>query len=120
MAALVGKTERTVTDLAVEIHANLTEATPIRTGNAAANWLCSIGAPDTRVVGSPDSVDAASGPASVAETVRAYRMSMGSAFVSNHVEYLPALWDGSSAQASPGWGEAAIARAVATVAARNR
>lgn len=119
LAALVGESEQVVVDLAVEIHAELTDATPVDTGFAANNWLATIGSPDARTVGSPRAVDQGAASASVGALARAYRIEMGSAFVSNHVDYIGNLWDGSSAQAPPGWGEAAIARAVENVRRRH-
>lgn len=119
LAAITGDVARAVVDLGVEIHAEVTDATPVDTGFAANSWVLSIGAPSQRVAGAPGAVDPSVGAASVAETVRAYRIELGSVFVANNVAYLPRLNDGSSAQAPAGFIEAAIARAVENVRRRH-
>lgn len=119
LAALVGDVENVAVDLAVEIQAELIDSTPVDTSFAANSWINSIGQPDSRVAGSRDAVDPSVAPASAAEVVRQYRIDMGSIFVSNHADYIEALWNGSSDQGPPGWGEAAIARAVENVRRRH-
>lgn len=109
IAAVKRKTGSAVVRVTTAIHARLQEANPVDTGFSAANWPVSIGAPDRRVLGSPEGVDRAAAAASLAEAAQAYRVEMGSAFISNNTEYIGYLNEGSSDQAAALWIERAIA-----------
>lgn len=92
--------------ISIEATANLTEATPVDTGFARANWVPSIGAPSAETsLGAQE--------AGIAAMI-GYTASQGPAFVTNNVPYIGALNAGSSTQAPSGFVEQAIERAVAT------
>ena len=102
--------------LALEVHANLVEATPVDTGWARANWIPVISDDNNSVIDAQGNIGAASGQqaAGVAE-VLAYNLSQGKIFVSNHVPYIENLNMGHSQQAPAGFVEAAIDKAIRTV-----
>lgn len=99
--------------LSLEIHAELTESTPIDTGWARSNWQMAVGTPATGVVGSPGS------PGSP-PLVTSYRLGQGPINITNNVPYIQVLNDGHSQQAPAGFVEAAIDRAVGTYGGRRR
>lgn len=103
--------------LALEIVKELkrkTVGTPVDTGHARANWIPSVGVPNTTE--SPGNSTAAQ-TAGVAQ-VLSFKLGDGVLWVSNAVPYVPILNRGSSTQAPPLFIEAAIDRALVTVQAR--
>lgn len=120
IAALRNAVAQAKSDLAIEIVANLMEppdagGTPVDTGWARANWIPSVGSPTTAPVGSPDAVSsaAATQQAAIAE-VAAYRGDQD-LWVTNNVDYISRLNDGSSKKAPAGFVDSAIKRAVETL-----
>lgn len=132
-----GRMRRVPALVALEVTANLIEDTPVDTGHARANWLPSIGAPMTEIVGSSDSVDSGTQATAIAEiaaygeSLRGVRsfFSFASAllggteaeiYISNNVPYINRLNQGHSPQAPPGFIESAIERGVASALAEVR
>ena len=102
-------TAKTVKTIALEITANIIEATPVDTGFARANWIPSVGAPSRAVDGS------SSAQSTGMAFVSGYKVGQGSVFISNNVRYIQKLADGSSNQAPSGWVRAAVQQGVASV-----
>ena len=92
-------------------------ATPVDTGRARANWIASLGSP----VRLPTDDEDPSGQETIAvATTVAVARKAGSGvpiFLSNNVDYIEKLNQGSSSQAPAGFVEAAVAQGV--VAARG-
>lgn len=115
--ALEGFVERRVTQLALDIVANLVAApseggTPVDTGWARANWQPSIGKRAEAAVGSPDSVTGAAQSAGLSALL-AWKLSSGAKiYITNNVPYIGRLNRGSSQQAPAGFVQAAIRRAI--------
>lgn len=113
-------TERVVSDLAIEITANLVEDTPVDIGWARANWIPNIGAPAFSQfdrVPEPGDVPIAMARQSAgqASVKTSYSIADGPVFVSNNVPYIQRLNDGWSTQAPKGFVQAAVDRGVRTV-----
>jgi hypothetical protein len=104
MAALERRVEQAVVAIAVNATEELIAATPVDTGFARSNWTPAVGSP-------PERTDDGAQARGLAEIVR-YRLEDGSAFVSNHAEYIQALIHGHSDQAPSGFDRIAIARAL--------
>lgn len=91
-------------------------ATPVDTGRARANWIASIGAPATEADRAPDK----SGQVALNEAQRVvarYAPGQGGIYITNNVEYIEPLDQGSSSQAPNGMTAQAIQ--AATMAVRN-
>lgn len=104
---LVETVREDVFGLALEVHGNLVEATPVDTGHARINWTPTVGAPARAEVEGADpssAVDpvAALGPASPGDTM----------FITNNAPYIRELNGGSSPQAPAGFVEKAVQDAV--------
>jgi hypothetical protein len=104
MAALERRVEQAVVAVAVNATEELTSDTPVDTGFARSNWTPAVGSP-------PERTDDGAQARGLAEIVR-YRLEDGSAFVSNHAEYIQRLDAGHSQQAPAGFVRQAVARAV--------
>ena len=89
--------------VAVNVQAELVEATPVDTGFAAANWQLTIGEPADGTVDLSGSVADLAG----------YTIDQGSVFSTNNASYIQRLNAGSSTQAPAGFVELAIAAGVA-------
>ncbi len=105
LKALVGGVAKA---LALEVTAELTAATPVKTGHARRNYVPSIGEPFT---GEDDGEAQAAGQAEVLS----YRIGDGPLYVTNNVPYLPMLVLGSSSQAPAGFDLVAVDQAVENV-----
>lgn len=105
-------TEKHVKILTLDVTANLIEDTPRDTGWARSNWIPSIGRSFDNTVGSPEAVSAAAQQAGLASVVTSYVMRSGVVYVSNNVDYILPLNDGSSKQAPAGFVQFAVLRAV--------
>ena len=103
MAGLRRAVEEAVVGVAVNVQAELVEATPVDTGFAAANWQLSIGEP------ADGTVDLSG---SVADLV-GYTIDQGPVYSTNNATYIQRLNAGSSTQAPAGFVEVAIAQGVA-------
>lgn len=112
IAKLRGATAASVRRLALGTLDRLVDATPVDTGHARSNWVLSVGTPFTGVDGSKDAVSEAAQDAGRA-AVSKYRLSQGPVLLSNNVEYLAILNEGSSTQAPAGFVESAIEAAQA-------
>lgn len=108
-------TERTVRRLALEVHANLVETTPVDTGWARANWVPKIGEPITEPVGQPGATGtfaAQSAAAAGVLDVAQYQLQQGRIHVTNNVPYIQRLNDGYSRQEPAGFVQRAIRKAL--------
>jgi hypothetical protein len=113
-AQLRAEIAKAATALTLEITANLTEATPVDTGHARANWVPSIAEPqDGEVAGTGMDAQAA-GILAVAR----YQLGDGPLNITNNTPYIERLIGGSSSQAPAGWDVAAIDQALQTVQAQ--
>lgn len=106
---LVNVTAREAKALALNIHAGVTEQTPVNTGWARANWVPSIGKAQTEPVGDPENVDAAASAVAqgIAE-VATWSFDQGPIFIANNVPYIGYLNGGSSKQAPAGFVEKVV------------
>lgn len=109
-------TERTVQRLALNVNAELVEATPVDTGWARANWVPNIGVPfegtaGTRAEAEAGLIDTGSREAGLAAVATSYRLGP-EIHQTNNVPYIELLNAGSSRQAPAGFVQAAILRAV--------
>jgi hypothetical protein len=102
IASLKRHTAEQVVALAINVQAELIEATPVDTGFAASNWPITTGAPASGTVG----IGGAGAPPA------GYKLDDGSVYVTNNAQYIQVLNGGSSTQAPAGFVEQAIARGV--------
>lgn len=120
MAALDRFTEGVMADLTLEATANLSspppEGTPIDTGWARNNWVPAIGAPLEAPVATPETTSPGAQRGALAQVAARYRLAQGPIFISNNVPYIGRLNDGHSQQSPAGFIQAAITRAIRTVA----
>ena len=115
VAGLGRLTERVVIKIALDVTANLIEATPVDTGFASANWIPSVGRADRADPGVRDRsrVPGAHAKQALGQVaVAAYKLERGRVFVSNNVRYIQRLNDGSSQQAPRGFVQRAVRKAV--------
>lgn len=104
--------------LVFETTANLVETTPVDTGWARANWIPSIGEPEDATFGERTAVSSDAQEAGIADML-GYQLAAGPAYVSNNVDYIDHLNDGTSTKAPAGFVESAIERGVQTVQAAS-
>ena len=106
--------------LVLEMVANLTEATPVDTGWARANWIPTIGTPRSSPTEQPSKgAHADRGEQEqAAATVLRFTLADAVLYVSNAVPYIGSLNYGHSTQAPSGFVERAVALALETMAAR--
>lgn len=110
---LEGYTAKVITGVTLEIHAELTEATPLDTGWARANWVPAIGRPgasssEQTGVNSTAKAKATAGLAAVA----GYKIKQGIVHITNNVPYIEVLNAGSSAQAPADFVQRAIEKGI--------
>jgi len=108
---IVKNIEKNVKGVALEIHANLTEDTPVDTGWARSNWVAKLGRPSTTTVGSPGSVNPDSSTQALLE-ISKFQSGKGPINITNNVPYIGRLNKGSSKQAPSGFVEKAVQRAI--------
>ncbi len=90
----------------LKIHENLMKTTPVDTGFAVNNWIPAIAIPFGGVAGSPEKV---SGSESGAGVVNLLSWNLKTpAYITNNVNYVEKLNEGSSKQAPAGFIEKAI------------
>jgi hypothetical protein len=116
VADLHSFTTRLVQRLALNINAELIEATPIDTGWARANWVPNIGSPfegtaGTYLLARGGLVDNSTRDSALVDIATSYRLGP-EIHQTNNVPYIELLNAGSSAQAPAGFVQAAILRAV--------
>lgn len=103
--------------LNVNIVAELKKTTPVDTGWARANWVPSLGQPHSGTAGtradaeagSIDSQPQANGEALLATQ---YKLAFGDIFITNNVDYILKLNDGSSRKAPKYFVQSAIAKSI--------
>jgi len=100
--------------ITLEIHADLSENTPVDTGWAASNWLIGITVPIRTPLGSPENIDPSSAINAIAKLSK-YTYGKGDIFITNNVPYIQRLNDGHSDKAPAGFVEIAISKAAAKV-----
>jgi hypothetical protein len=119
--ALEDVTEQVIKKLTLDIVANLRRApidggTPVDTGWARANWIANVSTPLTSPVGMRDAAGVSQASAAQQQglgKVLAYKIQAGPVYISNNVDYIVKLNDGSSRQAPSGFVQRAIQEAVA-------
>ena len=102
--------------LILEINRELRKSgtgTPVDTGHARANWIPSVGTPNTQ-----EANDESLAQAGVA-AIMAYRIGQGNLFLTNVVSYISRLNSGSSQQAPALFVESCVSRAIAKVKAKT-
>lgn len=108
--------------VALAIDQNVVLATPVDVGRARANWVMEVGAqPPTGIrepyaPGSKGSTGGQNAQAAIAQAMREvnnYKDESQFIFITNNLEYIGKLNEGSSPQAPPGFVQSAIARGVA-------
>lgn len=128
MGQLGDAIEKVVTELSLEITAELIERTPVDTGWARANWVPAIGnrPSDAKDPGSRES-RASGAPGRGAEQQAAvaalatggYSLEKGQVFISNGVPYIVFLDQGSSAQAPKGFVKESIMQGILALRGRR-
>lgn len=117
-------TERLMRSLTLEVTANLIEATPVDTGWARANWVPNIRVPievtsGTRQQAEEGVIDRGPQQQGIDTVATQYRLPNGAIFVSNNVDYILRLNEGSSTQAPSGFVQVEILRAIRRVTSRG-
>ncbi len=116
-AASIGKEARAalskvLSEVMLSARNAVTNATPVDTGNAANNWVLSVGRPFTGLSGSRESPSSAAQDAGD-ERIRDYDIGKdGPIYLRNNVLYLQFLDEGHSQQAPAGFVAAALQTAV--------
>lgn len=103
--------ERNIKGVALGIHENLVETTPVDTGWAKNNWLPKVGGQITEPAGSPESVDTNAATSGLNE-IAGWKSGKGPINITNNVPYIGRLNQGSSDQAPEGFVEKAVQKAV--------
>lgn len=115
--------ERAAAVCAQQVVLNLSMATPVDTGLAAASWLIGIGGPAEGVdflrnaTGGPESrrplvSSAAAGQSAGLQALRSYRLEQGPIVITDPVPYIDHLAAGGSPQAPAGFVRVEVERAV--------
>lgn len=120
-------TGQIVKELSIECVAELSEATPVNTGWAAANWVPKIGEPVEAPKPQPKAeftstlvAQAAEQQIASASIAASYKLSNGLVSITNNVPYIQDLNEGTSKKAPAAFVQMAIAKAVENVARKNR
>lgn len=119
--AMAGRIERnfdtTLRRTALAVSQTVVMSTPVDTGRARANWQVSLGQP---VQESLDATDPGGGP-TMAKNANVINQARGDAviYLSNNLDYIVSLNQGSSSQAPAGFVEDAVAQG-ASVVRRSR
>lgn len=103
--------------LNVNVVAELQSTTPVDTGWARINWVPSFGQPfsgtaGTRSLAEQGSLDPNPQANGVAALASQYKLGFGDIFISNNVDYITKLNDGSSRKAPRYFVQAAIAKSI--------
>jgi len=124
---LPGETNRVVKQCALAVDQTVVLATPVDTGRARSNWLVSLGNPVEQVIDPYQPLPKGTNPDKVGETGNARgaieqgkqvitsRQPEQTVFITNNVDYIGYLNEGSSAQAPAMFVEAAVQAGVAAV-----
>jgi hypothetical protein len=106
MSILQDMIEQEIAIRTARLTAILIDMTPEDTGHAKSNWIPSVGTADRSVHGSQEAVSTSSQTTGLGELKT---LKLGQPiFISNNVDYLEDLNDGSSRQAPAGFVEIAI------------
>lgn len=100
-------TETQVINLALDIHGELIEETPVDTGWAQNNWQLAVANPPTETVGTPENIDSSSKNAGV-PSVLSWKLQKGPIYITNNIPYILRLNGGSSKQAPKGFIEKTV------------
>jgi len=112
-------TAKIVTGVALEIHAILTEDTPLDTGWARANWVPAVGRPGASSSEQAGNIQSAQGKAAAGlATVAGYKLTQGAIHITNNVPYIEVLNAGSSKQAPADFVPRAIEKGIAAALRR--
>jgi hypothetical protein len=111
MNALRVKTEASVAGMVLDIHGDLVEVTPVKTGWARNNWLLALGHSAPGPIGTPENVNTTAKDAGI-PSVLGWKISDGPIYITNNVPYIGRLNGGSSKQAPRGFIEKAVTSAV--------
>lgn len=113
---------RTVRQVALVADRELVLATPVDTGRARSNWFVNLGAPNRSVSepyfpGEKGSTASSNSQAAIDQATQVIsRRQIGQdIYISNNLDYIGSLNDGSSAQAPAQFVESAVQRAVNVV-----
>lgn len=101
--------ERDISRRTIGLTETLTEETPEDTGFAESNWVPSVGTQFSGLAGSKEAVSFAEQQSGIAQMLN-YKLIQGNFYITNNVEYVGRLNEGSSTQAPAGFVQAAIAR----------
>jgi hypothetical protein len=105
-----GNVGRAVIETAIAANQAVVSATPVDTGRARANWQASIGTPIQEATDDTDQSGASTVAANNAVISR--RQPDQTVFISNNVDYIETLNQGSSAQAPANFVELAVQQAI--------
>lgn len=117
---LVKVTETNVKEITSELVANLYNDTPVDTGFARINWIPSIGLPfkgtaGTREAAELGSIDSNPQNNGLNQVQNTYTLNLGNVYITNNVEYITDLNEGSSRQAPSAFVQFNIAKSVRNV-----
>lgn len=103
--------DKVVKQVALRVDQSVVTATPVDTGRARSNWIASIGAPSLSVVEPTDAQTAVAG----AKVVISSRRPTESIFITNNLDYIGQLNNGSSKQAPKNFVRHAVQAGAATL-----
>lgn len=96
-----------VSDLAIDLTEEIRANTPVRTGFCQSNWVPTVGSPYKGLAGQKISKDEAridNGPYNAGmRALEKYKTSDGTIYLTNNVDYVQVLEEGSSSQAPMGF-----------------
>lgn len=109
MRSVVDQGSTETRKLVLELLARVVQKTPVRTGNAQANWQVAIGKNDTSEIEYEGGASGAEGKALTAGLKEIARIKLGDTiYVVNNAPYIGVLENGSSEQAPGGMVEVSI------------
>ena len=115
---VVGKLDEFVTNLVKKITIGVTneivDKNPVLTGFSQSNWIPKIGSPVETPAGSKTGVNRSPQEQGLADVAVRYKLPE-EVYISNPVDYITKLNEGSSAKAPSGFVQIAIAKAIRTV-----
>lgn len=113
--ALEENVQERISQLAIDLNNRLRDVTPVETRWAASNWIGNIGSAPVPI-GEPATITERLALVPAAREIqnsglsllRSYLLASGNIYISNNVNYIQTLNDGSSQQAPAGFVQAAI------------
>lgn len=114
--ALNAFTEKLIVKIVVNATAEIAELTPVDTGWARANWIPQLDSPAAGTAGTREAaengvIDLGRQSSGLAQVVSGYKLPK-KAFITNNVQYIIDLNDGSSKKAPSGFIKTGIALAI--------